>query len=335
MALRLAFLFISCAVGLLAGWTAGRWQAGLLLGLLAGLGGLGMERILRRLSTGSILGAAAGLLLGVLAARFMTEPFRLLPGEALQRPLSLAAYVLLAYAGLAVGLERGASFSPERLLRAIQGKQAGQAALIVDTSAIIDGRIADICDTGFLEGPFVVPQFVLRELQHIADSADALRRTRGRRGLDVLQRMQKAAGIEVRIVEEDFPKIREVDAKLVALARTLNGKIVTTDFNLNKVCAVQGIAVLNVNELANALRPVVLPGESLRVQILKEGKEPDQGVAYLDDGTMVVVEHGRRLIGRKVDVTVSSVLQTTAGRMIFARPAEAGNGHGRPGGGRE
>ena len=201
--------------------------------------------------------------------------------------------------------------------------------MVVDTSAIIDGRLADICETGFLEGPFIIPQFILQELQHIADSSDALKRTRGRRGLDVLQRIKKMSGLEVRIVEDDFPRIREVDAKLVALARAMNAKIVTNDFNLNKVCQVQGIPVLNVNELSNALRPVVLPGEAMQVYVLKEGKEANQGVAYLDDGTMVVIESGRRMIGRKLEVTVTSVLQTTAGRMIFARPKEDAGGSER------
>jgi uncharacterized protein YacL len=188
---------------------------------------------------------------------------------------------------------------------------------------IIDGRIADICETGFLEGTLVAPQFVLRELQQVADSSDSLKRNRGRRGLDVLQRIQKMAHMQVQIVETDFPEVREVDLKLIELARHMNGKIVTNDFNLNKVAQLRGVAVLNINELANSLKPVVLPGEVLRVFVLKEGKEAGQGVAYLDDGTMVVVDQGKRALGKTIEVTVTSVLQTTAGKMIFCRWPEA------------
>jgi uncharacterized protein YacL len=194
---------------------------------------------------------------------------------------------------------------------------------VLDTSVIIDGRIADICETGFLDGTLVVPQFVLRELQQVADSSDSLKRNRGRRGLDILQRVQKMAHVHVQIVETDFPEVREVDLKLIELAKRLSGKIVTNDFNLNKVAQLRGVAVLNINELANALKPVVLPGELLRVFVLKEGKESGQGVAYLDDGTMVVVDQGKRAIGRTIEVTVTSVLQTTAGKMIFCRWPEA------------
>jgi uncharacterized protein YacL len=184
---------------------------------------------------------------------------------------------------------------------------------------IIDGRVADICETGFLDGTLVIPQFVLKELQLVADSADSLKRNRGRRGLDILQKIQKMAGLEVMISDLDFPEVREVDLKLIELARALQGKIVTNDFNLNKVAQLRGVAVLNINELANSLKPVVLPGEIMKVFILKEGKEYNQGVAYLDDGTMVVVDNARKLIGKTIDVVVTSVLQTTAGKMIFGR----------------
>ena len=190
---------------------------------------------------------------------------------------------------------------------------------ILDTSVIIDGRIADIADTGFLDGVLVVPQFVLHELQMVADSADAMKRNRGRRGLDVLQRIQKMAHLKVQIVAEDFPQVREVDMKLIELARVYQCKIMTNDFNLNKVAHVRGVEVLNINELANSLKPIVLPGELMRVFILKEGKEYNQGVAYLDDGTMVVVDNARRMISKTIDVSVTSVLQTTAGKMIFGK----------------
>jgi uncharacterized protein YacL len=186
-------------------------------------------------------------------------------------------------------------------------------------SVIIDGRIADIAETGFLDGVIVTPQFVLRELQLVADSADSLKRNRGRRGLDILQRLQKMASVQIQIVEDDFPGIREVDLKLIELAKLYEGKILTNDFNLNKIAQLQGVAVLNINELANSLKPIVLPGEVMRVFILKEGKEYNQGVAYLDDGTMVVVDNARKLIGKTIDASVTSVLQTTAGKMIFGK----------------
>jgi uncharacterized protein YacL len=190
---------------------------------------------------------------------------------------------------------------------------------VLDTSVIIDGRIADICETGFVDGTIVIPQFVLKELQLVADSSDSMKRNRGRRGLDILQKIQKMAGVDVTISDMDFPEVREVDLKLIELARTLQGKIVTNDFNLNKVAQLRGVEVLNINELANSLKPVVLPGEIMKVFILKEGKEYNQGVAYLDDGTMVVVDNARKMIGKTIDVVVTSVLQTTAGKMIFGR----------------
>lgn len=191
---------------------------------------------------------------------------------------------------------------------------------ILDTSVIIDGRIADICKTGFIEGTIVIPEFVLEELQHIADSSDLLKRNRGRRGLDILNKIQKELDVKVLIYEGDFEEISEVDSKLVKLAKVLQGKVVTNDFNLNKVCELQGVSVLNINDLANAVKPVVLPGEEIMVQIIKDGKEHGQGVAYLDDGTMIVVEGGREYIGMMMEVLVTSVLQTSAGRMIFAKP---------------
>lgn len=193
---------------------------------------------------------------------------------------------------------------------------------ILDTSVIIDGRIADICQTGFLEGVIVIPHFVLNELQHIADSSDALKRNRGRRGLDILNRIQKEVAIQVEMYEGDFEDIQEVDSKLVKLAKVTGGVVVTNDFNLNKVCEFQHVGVLNINDLANAVKPVVLPGEEMSVQVIKDGKEHNQGVAYLDDGTMIVVEGGRDYIGKRIDVVVTSVLQTSAGRMIFAKPKQ-------------
>jgi uncharacterized protein YacL len=227
--------------------------------------------------------------------------------------------VFLIYIGIVIGARRGEWFEPARVIAAFKDASRLHQYKVLDTSVIIDGRIADICETGFLEGTLVVPQFVLRELQQVADSSDSLKRNRGRRGLDVLQRVQKMTGVQVQIVETDFPEIKEVDLKLIELAKRLSGKIVTNDFNLNKVAQLRGVAVLNINELANSLKPVVLPGEVLRVLVVKEGKEAGQGVAYLDDGTMVVVEQGRRAMGRMIEVTVTSVLQLPAGKMIFCK----------------
>ncbi len=193
---------------------------------------------------------------------------------------------------------------------------------VLDTSVIIDGRIFDICETGFIEGPLVIPNFVLDELRHISDSSDSLKRNRGRRGLDILNKIQKELSIETQIVDDDFPKIAEVDAKLLKLAQKMDGKVITNDYNLNKVAEFQGVPVLNINELSNAIKPVVLPGEEMTIDIVKDGKESSQGVAYLEDGTMIVVEGGRKFIGQTTVVIVTSVLQTAAGRMIFAKPKD-------------
>jgi len=238
------------------------------------------------------------------------------------QPLALLLYVVCAYFGIVLGLWKGPEFRAGDEGTLGLGMGRASSPKILDTSVIIDGRIADICETGFLEGPLIVPQFVLKELQHIAGSPDSIKRNRGRRGLDILQRIQKNVDMTVHIVDHDFPKIREVDTKLVALGQALKGKVLTNDFNLNKVAELQGVPVLNVNQLANAVKPVVLPGEVMNVHIMKEGKEYGQGVAYLEDGTMVVVDNAKRYVGRHSDVIVTSVLQTTAGRMIFTRLKE-------------
>ncbi len=321
MVLRIGFILVSVLIGYLVGGTGNELKVGLLIGLLLPVAAIALELILRRFTVWTFLGGLTGLLTGTLSAWLLGLPFKNIPGIQ-NLNLDVVCYVLLGYTGLAIGVNRGKNFTFARFYKSLTGRGSVENVMIIDTSAIIDGRIADICETGFLDGAFIIPQFILHELQHIADSSDSLRRTRGRRGLNMLQRIQKIADVKVRIIDDDFPRIKEVDAKLVALARTMNGKVITTDFNLNKVCDVQGIAVLNVNELANALRPVALPGESMHVYVLKEGKEATQGVAYLDDGTMVVVENGRRMIGKKLDVVVTSVLQTTAGRMIFAKPRD-------------
>jgi len=241
------------------------------------------------------------------------------------RVVFLHSFILLVfpYLGIVMGARKGEWLQPQRMVSLFRDTGPQKRYRILDTSVIIDGRIADVCETGFLDGTLVIPQFVLKELQLVADSADSLKRNRGRRGLDILQRIQKMSGVDVTISDIDFPEVREVDLKLIELGRTLQGKIVTNDFNLNKVAQLRGIEVLNINELANALKPVVLPGEFMKVFILKEGKEYNQGVAYLDDGTMVVVDNARRMISRTIDIVVTSVLQTTAGKMIFGRFMEA------------
>ena len=269
---------------------------------------------------GALIGGAIGLGLSktIGAALFWADA-----GDS--RVVFLHSFILLVfpYLGIVMGARKGEWLEPARLAALFRDTGPQKRYRILDTSVIIDGRIADVCETGFLDGTLIIPQFVLKELQLVADSADSLKRNRGRRGLDILQKIQKMSGMDVAISDIDFPDIREVDLKLIELARTLQGKIVTNDFNLNKVAQLRGVHVLNINELANALKPVVLPGEFMRVFILKEGKEYNQGVAYLDDGTMVVVDNARRMISKNIDIVVTSVLQTTAGKMIFGRYIEA------------
>ncbi len=298
------------------------WWHALGVGLLVGAAIIFCEIRLRKASLKRLIGAAVGSLLGILAALLMSLVLDLsgaFPYQTLSF-LHLGVLLLTTYIGLVVGASKGDMLN----LAALGGLFGAEtnprkSSKILDTSVIIDGRIADICETSFVDGTLVIPQFVLRELQLVADSADSLKRARGRRGLDVLQRIQKMSNVEVQIVEDDFPNIREVDMKLIELAKLYDGRIVTNDFNLNKVAQLHRVDVLNINELTNALKPVVLPGEIMRVFILKEGKEYNQGVAYLDDGTMVVVDNAKRMISKTVDISVTSVLQTTAGKMIFGR----------------
>jgi uncharacterized protein YacL len=293
---------------------------GIVLGTLI----VGFEIRLRNISVTHMLGALIGGAVGLGAAKTI--------GAALYwanlgdgRVVFLHSVVLLAlpYLGLVIGGRKGDWLKPENIIALFRAQGPRKRFKILDTSVIIDGRIADICETGFMDGTLVIPQFVLKELQLVADSSDSMKRNRGRRGLDILQKIQKMSGLDVMISDMDFPEVREVDLKLIELGRTLQGKIVTNDFNLNKVAQLRGVDVLNINELANSLKPVVLPGEIMKVFILKEGKEYNQGVAYLDDGTMVVVDNARKMIGRTIDVVVTSVLQTTAGKMIFGRFIDA------------
>ncbi len=291
-------------------------------GIVLGSGIVLFEIRLREVSLKRLIGAAFGSVLGILGAYLVSLVLtQALPNNYNTVPfLQVFLLALMAYIGLVVGAQKGDMLNLAALGGLFGGEKAMKPAFkILDTSVIIDGRIADIADTGFLDGTLVIPQFVLRELQMVADSGDSMKRNRGRRGLDILQRIQKMAHLNVQILEDDFPNVREVDMKLIELAKMYDCKIVTNDFNLNKVAQLHGVEVLNINELANALKPIVLPGETMRVFILKEGKEYNQGVAYLDDGTMVVVDNAKRMISKTIDIGVTSVLQTTAGKMIFGR----------------
>jgi uncharacterized protein YacL len=283
------------------------------------------ESRLRDIPITRVLGALIGCAIGLgIAHAIVTGLFWADNGNRRVEFLHSFTLIVLPYLGLVLGGKHGEWLEPARLAGLFRAAGPQRRYKILDTSVIIDGRIADVCETGFVDGTLVIPQFVLKELQLVADSADSMKRNRGRRGLDILQKIQKMAGVEVSISDLDFPEVREVDLKLIELARALQGKIVTNDFNLNKVAQLRGVDVLNVNELANSLKPVVLPGELMKVFILKEGKEYNQGVAYLDDGTMVVVDNARKMISKTIDIVVTSVLQTTAGKMIFGRYIEAG-----------
>jgi uncharacterized protein YacL len=289
---------------------------GFFIGFIIALFVIQIEESIRKVSLRIIFGGVVGMIIGLLIAVMLAYGLNFVSLERQQVVPWIYALLtgIMAYLGLLIGSKKIEEFS---FFGFGQSKDASDHR-VLDTSVIIDGRIADISETGFLQGNLIVPRFVLDELQHIADSPDSMKRSRGRRGLDVLNRMQRGAGINIEIMDQDFPKLKGVDAKLVALAKKLNAKIVTNDFNLNKVAELQGIKILNVNELANALKPVVLPGETMTVKIIKDGKEPGQGVAYLDDGTMIIVDHAQKHQGANVEVLVTSVLQTTAGRMIFS-----------------
>jgi uncharacterized protein YacL len=284
------------------------------------------ERLVKAPVT-DILFGSLGLISGLIVAYFLSIPMRNFSIEFISTVVPFFITVLFGYLGFQVGFKKRHELASILTVQRSAKKKGTEEETevsqsswkILDTSVIIDGRIADICQTGFLEGIIVIPQFVLGELQHIADSSDSLKRTRGRRGLDILNRIQKELPIKVEIYDGDFEDIHEVDSKLVKLAKLTNGIVVTNDFNLNKVCELQRVGVLNINDLANAIKPVVLPGEEMKVLVVKDGKEQKQGVAYLDDGTMIVVEDGKEYIGREIDVLVTSVLQTSAGRMIFAK----------------
>jgi len=301
-------------------------------GLVFSISVILFELRLRKASLRRLIGAATGSILGILGAYLISLIFThtTIP-ESTRSFFSLAIFLVMTYIGLVLGANKGDMLN----LQAFGGvfgseRSARHSVKLLDTSVIIDGRVADIAEAQFLDGTVIIPQFVLRELQLVADSADPLKRQRGRRGLEVLQRIQKMTHLDVQIAEDDFQQIADVDMKLIELAKRYDAKVVTNDFNLNKVATLQGIEVMNVNLLANALKPVVLPGETMRVFILREGKEYNQGVAYLDDGTMVVVDGARKMINKTIDINVTSVHQTTAGKMIFGRWDERAEQAPRP-----
>lgn len=290
-----------------------------------------IETDLQRFSGNEILSALIGLVIGLLLAFLISQIYVFVKVPYLPTVLTVITYLVCAYIGVVVVSRNakdalGAIMSQRRIQSVGGSKNKGNDATpkILDTSVIIDGRIADIMSTGFMEGKIVIPEFVLVELRHIADSSDSLKRNRGRRGLDILNKIQAEYGVDIYDTtgEKGLDEIPEVDVKLLKLAQNMNGKVVTNDFNLNKVAGIKGVAVLNINELANTLKPAVLPGEDISLFLVKEGKENRQAVAYLDDGTMIVVEEGQRFIGKTINVTVTSVLQTSAGRMIFGKPSK-------------
>ena len=329
MARQSIFLVISILLGLAVGYLAGEGRGvylagGAVFGALVSGVMVALETSVQRLPARMTLGGGMGLGLGVfLSGMLIFSSSRIFsPSSVISQFATLATLLIFPYLGLIVGLRYGREDGPDVKIMGLNDAGRDPVPKLLDTSVIIDGRIADLCETGFIEGGFIIPQFILQELQHISDSADGLKRARGRRGLDILNHIQKNVEVDVRIVEDDFSHVKEVDAKLVELGKKLGAKILTNDLNLNKVAELQGVRVLNINELTNALKPVVLPGETIRVFVLKEGKEAGQGVAYLDDGTMVVIDNAKRCIGKNVDVVVTSVLQTSAGRMIFSRLKE-------------
>jgi uncharacterized protein YacL len=324
---KIIFLGILGVVGYLIGFSVSGSPnvsvVGALWGIVIGIVILVVEFLIQKISARAMLGAILGGIFGISLSSLLMRSFAFTTFQ----QSSVAFYVyssvvfVCGFVGIMVGVKRIQHLDMRSIRQFFSERPATKNYKILDTSVIIDGRIADISETGFLEGILIIPQFILKELQHIADSSDPIKRNRGRRGLDILHKIQKRVDIQVEIHDRDFPKIKEIDGKLVELGKLLQAKLITNDFNLNKVAELQGVSVLNVNELANALKPVVLPGEVIEVQVLKEGKEYGQGIAYLDDGTMIVIDHAKKLIGKTVNIAVTSVLQTTAGRMIFGQLA--------------
>ena len=296
---------------------------GALIGLIVAVGIIIFEFAMRGVSVRGLSSAVFGLIFGLIMAKLVSDTISLVKlDQTVLYSLKVVLTLIFCYLGMIVAIRGKDEFNIIVPYVKFSRQDQRDEMVILDTSVIIDGRIADICSVKFLDGKFIVPRFVLKELQAIADSSDSLKRARGRRGMDILGKLQKNPNIDVKIHNEDFQDIKEVDAKIVKLAKVLSAKIFTNDYNLNKIAEIQGVRVLNVNELANALRPVVLPGENMEIRLVKEGKEYNQAVGYLEDGTMVVVDNGRRLIGQNVRMVVGSVLQTAAGRMIFGKLPE-------------
>src|SRR5260370_4701664 len=328
--IRLVFTAILVAAGYILRPVPGNPWSSAIIGALVAVCIILFELRIRQATLKTLIGAAVGSILGIVGAYLIGSLIMRQESMAheLRTFLTLALVFFMAYVGLMVGGAKGDYIELAALGGIFSDKTAKRDLKVLDTSVIIDGRIADVAETGFLTGTLIIPQFILRELQQVADSPDSSKRQRGRRGLDMLNRLQNNSSLDIQIVETDFPAVREVDLKLIELGKQSDAVIVTNGFNLNKVAQLRGGNVLNIYELANALKPVVLPGDAMRVFILKEGKEYNQGVAYLDDGTMVVVDNARRLIGRNADISVTSVLQTTAGKMIFGRINEDSDGSG-------
>lgn len=317
---RILFLVGSMLVGYQAGVVKQQPLMGLFLGILAGVTVILIEMGMRRISVRGLSSAVFGLILGIIMAKLISDAIGLAPiSESTLSFIRVISTLVFCYLGMIIAMRGRDEFSLIIPYVRLKRQESYEGIILLDTSAIIDGRILDIFKTGFFEGRIVIPRFILRELQQISDSSDPIKRQRGRRGLEILDLMQKNLNIPINIHEEDFPEIPEIDSKLVRLAKLLEAKILTVDFNLNRIAGLQGIKVLNINELANAIKPIFLPGEEMEVRLIKEGKEFNQAVGYLDDGTMIVVEDARRFIGQEVRVIVTSLLQTPAGRMVFAK----------------
>ena len=328
---RLFFVFLSSIVGYYVGSLLGNFNVtqgliGMAIAFFGAMLVILLEIRLKKLSIRNLSAAVFGLIFGFFMAWILTLVIKLIPmDERIYSSLNIILILVFCYLGMVIAMRGKDEFNLIIPYVRFTRQAESDEIIVLDTSVIIDGRIADMAQTHFIQGRFFVPRFVLRELQQIADSQDALKRNRGRRGLDVLNRLQKNSRLSVKIHEEDFPEIKDVDSKIIKLAKVLDAKVFTNDFNLNKIAELQGVKVLNINDLANALKPVVLPGEEMVVRVTREGKEYNQGVAYLDDGTMIVIDNARRMIGQTTKVVVTSVLQTSAGRMIFANKVEENN----------
>lgn len=317
--IRILFIVAAVLLGYQTGGPASGWIK-MLVGGFAGVLIILFEVGMRRVSVRGLSSAVFGLLLGLVMSRIVYEAIILF--GPLQENLKIIRAIMtfiFCYLGMIIAIRGKDEFNIIIPYVRLSRQDESESMIVIDTSVIIDGRITDICKTKFLEGKLIVPRFVLKELQQIADSSDPIKRQRGRRGLEVLNTIQKDLGVHLTIHEEDFPDVPEVDAKLVKLAKLLGAMVLTVDFNLNRVATIQNVRVLNINELANALKPVVFPGETMEIKLIKEGKEHNQAIGYLEDGTMVVVEEGRKFIGQTMKVAVTSVLQTQAGRMIFTK----------------